>query len=172
MRINKITLRGLFIGLGVFALAGVVWAQDLTLTRIGVLSTVGVDYSIVNYSGSIPTFEGTASPSAQVLIRIKTSTDATVAASPSGIWKFTPGVLDAGSSTVEISSGLQSLSFALVFNATPSATPTATPTPIPDELPASGVWEYYLPAIGMGVVVLISGKKLKDKMMAWEGKKK
>lgn len=172
MKINKITLSGLFAGLGIFAIAGIVWAQDLTLTRIGVLSTIGVDYSVVNYSGGIPTFEGTASPSAQVLIRINTSTEATVAASPSGVWKFKPGVLDLGSSTVVISSGLQSLSLTLNFNATPSATPTVTPTPIPDELPASGVWEYYLPAIGLGFLVLFLGKNVKDRMMAWEGKSK
>lgn len=168
MKIKKIKLMGVLAGLGIFVLAGVAWAQDLTLTKIGVLSTIGVDYSIVNYSGTIPTFAGTASPSAQVLIRIKTSTEATMAASPSGAWQFTPGVLDMGGSTIVISSGLESLSLTLNFNATPSA----TPTPIPDELPASGVWEYYLPVVGLGFLVLFLGKNIKDRMMAWEGKRK
>ena len=148
-----------------------VMAIDLTLTRIGVLSTIGVDYSIVDYTGTIPTLEGTASPSAQVLIRIKTSTDATVAASPSGVWRFSPGVLDSGASSIVITSGGQSLAFVLNFNATPAATITPTPTPIPDELPATGVWEYYLPGVVGGILVLLLGKFIREKMIAWEGKK-
>lgn len=175
MKINRTKWVGLLVGLVGFVVVGVVWAQDLTLTKIGVLSTVGLDYSVVNHSGTIPSLEGTASPAAQVLIKIKTSTDATTAASPSGVWKFTPGVLDPGSNTIVITSGLQSISFVLNFNATvaatPTATPTAVPTPIPDELPATGVWEYYLPAIGVGFLVLFLGRNIKDRMLAWEGKK-
>lgn len=155
--------------LALFIFTGVVLAQELALTRIGVLSTVDVDYSNVVYSGAIPTFEGTASPSSVVYIKIKSSTDATTAASPSGVWQFTPGVLDAGVSAIQITSGSESLAFFLTFNATPSATPT--PTPIPTELPDAGVWEYYLPIIGMGLTVFFFGKFLKGKMMSWEGKR-
>lgn len=164
----------LLLGSILFLSAGVVFALDLTLTRVGVLSTVGVDYSLIDYTGTIPTFEGTASPSAQVRIKIKTSTDATIAASPSGVWKFTPGVLSAGSSSIVITSGTQSIAFVLNFNATPSATPTATATPtvIPTELPSSGEWEYFIPVIGMGLAVLFLGKYIKDRMLAWEGKKR
>ncbi len=156
-----------------FLFAGAVFAQDLTLTNIGVLSTIGVDYSNVIYSGAIPNLQGTASPSAVVYIKIKTSTDATVAASPSGTWQFKPGVLDKGVSAVEITSGTQTLTFSIEFNATAAATPTATPTATPatSELPAAGIWEYYLPIIGMGLTVFFFGKFLKDKMMSWEGKK-
>lgn len=154
-----------------FLSVGYVFAQELTLTRIGVLSTVGVDYSSVIYTGAIPTFEGTASPGATVLIKIKTSTDATVAASPSGVWQFTPGVLDPGTSAIVISSGEQSLAFLLTFNATPSPTLTVTPTPEVVVLPEAGVWEYYIPAFGLGIVVLFLGKWVREKMMAWEGRK-
>ena len=139
-----------FWGIVLFFSIGVVFAQDLSLTRVGVLSTVGVDYANISYTGAIPVMEGTASPSSIVNIKIKTSTDATLAASPSGNWSFTPGVLDPGISTIVISSGLQSITFNLNFNATPAATPTATPTSTPTELPAAGVWEYYLPIIGAG----------------------
>lgn len=150
-----------------------VLAIDLTLTRVGVLSTIGVDYSTINYSGTIPTLEGTASPSATVLIKIKTSTDSTISASSTGVWQFTPGVLDPGNNDILVTSGTQSLSFVLIFNATPSATPSATPTPTPEpELPASGVWGYYLPIVGMGLVIFFFGKFLKSQMMSWEGKKK
>lgn len=156
--------------LGLLALlltAKLTLAVSLTLTKIGVLSTVGVDYSTVNYTGGIPTLEGTASPSAQVLIKIKTSTDATMSASPSGAWSFTPGVLDPGSSTVLITSGTESLTFQLIFNATTSA----TPTPVPDELPETGIWENYVPLLVAGFLVLFAGKYIKDKMMAWEGRR-
>ena len=155
-----------------FFFVGDVFAQEFALTKIGVLSTVGVDYSNVIYSGAIPTLQGTATPSSIVYIKIKTSTDSTVAASPSGIWQFTPGVLDMGPSLVQITSGLASLSFTINFNATPSAAPTATVTPVPTELPSTGIWEYYLPIIGMGLTVFFFGKFLKDKMLSWEGKKK
>ncbi len=152
-----------------FLSAGYVFAVDLTVTKIGVLSTIGVDYSNVVYTGGIPTIEGTATPSATVLVKIKTSTDATVAASTSGIWQFTPGVLDPGPSTVVITSGSQSITFVIDFNATPSATPTATPAPEITELPESGVWEYYIPAFGLGIAVLFLGKWIREKMSAWEG---
>ncbi|HCX25989.1 MAG: hypothetical protein UX08_C0004G0031 [Candidatus Collierbacteria bacterium GW2011_GWB1_45_35] len=163
----------IILGSALFLSVGVVFAQELTLTKVGVLSTVGVDYSSIDYTGAIPTLEGTATPSAQVLIKIKTSTEATVAASPSGVWKFTPGVLSLGSSSIVITSGSQSISFSLNFNATPAATPTATatPTPIPEELPDAGVWEYYLPVIGAGILVLFLGKYIKEKMLSWEGRK-
>lgn len=155
----------------VFVFAGLVMAADLTLTKIGVLSTVGIDYSTVDYVGGIPTFEGTASPGAQVAVKIKTTTAYVMTASPSGIWQFVPTSLDAGSNAVVITSGEQSLAFVLNFNATPSATPTATPTAVvvPTELPDAGVWEYYLPAIGVGLLILFAGKYLKDKMHKWEG---
>ena len=160
-------------GLVLFLAVGVVYALGLTLTKVGVLSTVGVDYSLIDYTGAIPTLEGTATPSALVLIKIKTSTEATVAASPSGVWRFTPGVLSLGSSPIVITSGSQSISFTLNFNATPAAVPTATatPTPVPEELPDAGVWEYYLPVIGAGILVLFLGKYIKDKMLSWEGKR-
>jgi len=153
---------------------GMVFAQELSLTRVGVLSTVGVNYDNISYSGAIPVMEGTASPSSIVYIKIKTSTDATEAASPSGAWSFTPGVLDLGISAIVISSGLQAITFNLNFNATPAATPTATPTasPVPAELLATGVWEYYLPIVGMGLMILFFGKFLKKQMLFWEGRKR
>lgn len=170
MKLNSKILSGWLLGLLMLTIVKVAWAVNLTLTKIGTLSTVGVDYSTVNYTGGIPRFEGTASPAAQVSIRIKTSTDATTAASPSGVWNFTPGVLDAGSNAIVITSGSETLSLTLIYNATPAATPT--PTPLPEELPAAGIWEYYLPAFGAGFLVLFLGRYIKNKMLAWEGKKK
>ncbi len=162
-------LFGYLFGLSLFVFVGTVFAQDLTLTSVGVLSTVGVDYSNIEYTGTIPYFEGLATPSSQVLIKIKTSTDATVAASPSGKWSFTPGVLDKGNSSVTITSGGQTLAFVINFNATPAA--EVTPATVADELPEAGVWEYYLPALGGGLLVLYLGRYIKQRMSVWEGKK-
>lgn len=162
---------GLILALVFLTLAGSVRAIDLALTKIGSLSTIGVDYSIVNYSGGIPSFEGTASPGAQVLVRIKTSTDATTAASPSGVWKFLPGVMDPGGNQIVITSGSQTIAFVMNFNATPSSVPTATPTAVPAELPKSGEWEYFIPIVGAGLSILFLGRYIKGKMLAWEGKK-
>ncbi len=155
-----------------FSFVGLVMADNLTLTKVGVLSTVGIDYSTINYTGGIPTLEGTASPGAQVSVKIKTTVGYTTTASPSGIWQFVPASLDTGSNPIVITSGTQSLAFVLNFNATASATPTATPTAVPTELPSSGVWEYYLPVIGVGILVLFLGKYIKHKMHKWEGKVK
>jgi hypothetical protein len=170
---NKIKWLGAILASIVFSSAGLVMAANLALTKIGVLSTVGIDYSTVDYVGGIPTFEGTATPGAQVAIKIKTTISYVMTASPSGVWQFVPTSLDTGSNPIVITSGEQSLAFILNFNATPSATPTATPTAVvvPAELPSAGVWEYYLLVVGAGLLVLLLGKYVRDKMHKWEGKK-
>ncbi len=167
---NKIKGLGIALVLGMFFGVGVAMAEGLTLTRIGVLSTVGIDYSVVDYVGGVPLFEGTASPGAQVAVKIKATTNYVTTGSQSGIWQFVPAALDAGSNPIVITSGDQSLAFILNFNATISATPTATS--IPEELPSAGVWEYYLPVVGAGILILILGNQVKKRMYRWEGKVK
>lgn len=160
----------LFFGCFLFAFKKVVWAYDLTLTSVGNQSMLGTNYSLVNYQGSLPMLVGTASPSAQVGVKIKTVLSYT-SASTSGVWNFVPTSLDQGDNTVVISSGSQSLSFTLRFNATASAVPTATPSAMPDEsgeLPDSGVWEYYLPVIAVGLGAVWAGRYGKRWMQKWE----
>lgn len=145
-----------------------VLAYDLTLTAVGNQSTLGTDYSVVNFVGGVPTLTGTASPSAQVGININTVLQYTTA-STSGVWQYIPSSLNQGNNTVVLSSGTQSISFNLRFNATDSAT-TATPAALPteSELPGTGVWEYYIPAILMGLVVLGAGRYGRKWMQKWE----
>lgn len=164
MKKTIIVLAGL---LGSVLLTKNVWAYDLTLTSVGVLSTLGTNYSVVNYQGGIPTLIGTASPSAQVGVKIKTLLGYSTA-STSGIWQYVPATLDQGDNLVVISSGSQSVSFTLRFNATSSA--TVTPADLPDEsgLPDAGVWEYYLLAIGLGIGVYYLGRVGKERMQKWE----
>jgi|WetSurMetagenome_2_1015567.scaffolds.fasta_scaffold26493_2 hypothetical protein len=155
--------------LGLFIFTKPVWAYDLTLTSVGPLSTLGTSYSLVNYTGGVPTLTGTASPSASVGININTVLSYTTA-SVSGVWQYVPSALNQGDNTIVLSSGTQSITFTLRFNATTSGTTTATPAAIPDEasLPKTGVWEYYLPAIAAGLGVLCVGRYGRKWMQKWE----
>lgn len=154
--------------LGSFLLVRQAWAYDLTLTSVGPLSTLGTNYSVVNYSGGVPTLTGTASPSAQVGIKIKTLLNYTTA-STSGVWQYVPTTLDQGDNLIVITSGVQNISFTLRFNATVSGE-VATPAALSDEseLPDSGVWEYYLPAVAFGLGVFWVGRYGKKRMQKWE----
>jgi len=155
-----------------FGVARKVFAYDLVLTKVGTLSTAGVDYSVVSYSGtSIPALEGTATPSSQVGVKVGLVQGYTTAASGSGAWTFVPTALDTGSNTITLTSGIQTISFSLIYNASSSGTPTATPTPTPiDELPATGVGDKYIIFSILGVAVLFLGGYIKRRMNRWEGK--
>ncbi|HOX96486.1 MAG TPA: hypothetical protein PLI45_03855 [Candidatus Woesebacteria bacterium] len=144
-----------------------IFAYDLTLTAVGSQSTLGVDYSLVNYTGGVPTLTGTASPSAQIGVNINTLLRYTVA-STSGIWQFVPSALSEGDNTVVLSSGSQTISFILRFNSTESgeiATPAAL---MESELLDSGVWEYYIPAVFLGLLILGMGRFGRRWMQKWE----
>lgn len=164
----KKILLNIILFLGVFVFVRQVWAYDLTLTSVGALSTLGIDYSLVSYTGGIPTLTGTASPSAEVGIKIKTLLRYTTA-SVSGVWQFLPTTLDQGDNLIVISSGEQIVSFTLRFNATSSGS-VATPAAIPDEseLLDAGVWEYYIPAIAFGLGVYFLGRYGRRKMQILE----
>jgi hypothetical protein len=156
-----------FLGLLIFVKN--VLAYDLTLTSVGSQSTLGTDYSLVTYLGGVPTLSGTASPSAQVGVKIKTVLNYATA-SISGVWQYVPTTLDVGDNQIVLTSGTQSIAFVLRFNATASAT-VATPAALPVEadLPGAGVWEYYIPAIALGLGVFIVGRYGKRWMQNWDG---
>jgi len=151
--------------LSLFLLKEKVFGYDLTLTAVGTQSTLGTNYSVVNYYGGVPTLVGTASPSAQVGVKINTLLSY-ASASTSGVWQFVPNTLNQGENTVVITSGTQSISFLLNFNATASATPSA----LPDEstLLDAGVWQYYVPLIATGLGVYLLGVFGKKRMQKWE----
>lgn len=153
--------------LGMFIFVKNVLAYDLTLTGVGTQSTLGTDYSLVNYIGGIPTLVGTASPSAEVGVKIKTLLKYTTA-STSGVWEFVPTALDQGDNAIVISSGVQSIAFVLRFNSTSSAT-VATPTATPSTaLPDAGVWGYYIPALSLGLGVYFIGRYGRKWMKNWD----
>lgn len=140
-------------------------AYDLTLTKIGTLSTIGADYSLVSYVGSIPSLEGTATPAATVAVAINAVSVDVVAATASGVWTFTPTSLNMGDNSVVISSGSQSIDFVIRYNLT--TTPTASISAV-TELPDSGVWEGVVLVVVGGLGVLYFGHWLKKQMSVWE----
>jgi hypothetical protein len=174
MKTNKTSALGLLAVIMFFLTVSVVRAADLVLTKIGTLSTVGVDYSVVDYVGGIPLLEGTATPGAQVTVRINAITGYATAASPSGIWQFIPTSLNTGTNTVTITALPISIPFVLSFNTitpTPTATPTATIVPS-SVLPETGVWENMVLVMIAGLAVVFLGKYIGERMQAWEGRKK
>lgn len=152
----------------VFGMVGFVYAYDLTLTKIGTLSTIGADYSLVSYTGSIPGMEGTATPAATVSVKVNTTTTNVVAATSSGIWTFTPTSLNSGDNTIVITSGTQTLNFVIRYSTTTTTTTVSTASSTVTELPESGVWENILFGILAGVGVIGFGGWVKRKMHIWE----
>ncbi len=153
---------------------GVVWAYDLTLTKIGTLSTIGADYTLVSYVGAVPSLEGTATPAATVSVKVNSTTSNTIAATTSGIWTFTPAALNAGDNLITITSGTQSIIFTIRYSAT--VTPTAsisaaiTTTTAETTLPETGTWENILYGVLAGVGVWFLGRYVKKEMHKWEGR--
>lgn len=160
-----------FLIIFIFGLAGFVYAYDLTLTKIGTLSTIGADYSLVSYTGSIPGLEGTATPAATVAVKVNTTTTNVIAATSSGIWSFTPTSLNSGDNTVVITSGTQSLNFVLRYSATTTTTVVSTASSEVTELPESGAWENILFGILAGFGIIGFGGWVKRKMHIWENGK-
>lgn len=159
------------LGVFLFLLATkVVLAYDLTLTKIGTLSTIGADYSLVSYTGAVPGLEGTATPAAIVSVKVNSVSMAVLAATTSGVWSFTPTTLSAGDNLITVSSGLQSIVFTIRYNAS-VVTPTATPAAEITTLPESGVWENIIYGVLFGVAVWVAGRVIKSKMHKWEGGK-
>ena len=152
----------------IFLLVSPVLAFDLTLTKIGTMSTIGADYSLVSYVGAIPTLEGTATPAATVSIKINTTSVATMAATVSGVWNLLPATLNTGDNTIVITSGTQSLNFVLRYNSGVTPTPTATSSAGVTALPATGTWEYITLGLGGGLGIWFLGREAKKRMKFWE----
>lgn len=148
--------------------ASPVWAYDLTLTKIGSMSTIGADYSLVSYIGAVPALEGTATPAAQVAVKIQTATAYVIAATASGVWTYTPTSLSTGDNTVTITSGTQQLSFVLRFNSTATSAATSTSSASITALPETGPRELLIIGSIAGVGVWYLGRYLKKRMYRWE----
>lgn len=140
------------------------WAAYLTLTRIGTLSTAGLNYSTYTVTGAVPDFSGTATPSALVAVTVNAVT-ATTSANLSGVWAVIPNNIVTGNNSVSIASGNEVISFILSY--TPSAIPTPTLTPeiaTVSSLPKSGGYTWPLVIVLTGVGVFLVGRKIRGKV--------
>jgi hypothetical protein len=136
------------------SLASVVWAASLSVTKIGTMTITGPMPSTYTYTGSMPEFVGTASPSADVIFQVNSSPTSLVA-DVSGGWSYLPTNLISGTNDIVISSGVESISFVLTY----SATATASATQLPDVLPEAGVGTLALVGIlGGSSLFLLAGK--------------
>lgn len=150
--------------------ASPVFAYDLTLTKIGTMSTIGADYSLVSYTGVIPGFEGTATPAAQVTVKVNALSMSVIAATTSGVWNFTPTSLSSGDNAITVASGTQLINFVIRYNATAVPTITASPsaTTLVTALPESGAWENIVYGALAGVGVIGFGYWVRRRMRIWE----
>jgi len=156
---------------GMFLLTSPVLAYDLTLTKIGTMSTIGADYSLVSYIGAIPALEGTATPAAQVAVTINTATAYVIAATASGVWQYLPTVLSAGDNNILVVSGTQKFDFILRYNSTATialAPIVATSSTAITTLPQTGALEYVVFGLVAGAVVWYLGRDVKRRMRVWE----
>ncbi|MFC1622338.1 Ig-like domain-containing protein [Patescibacteria group bacterium] len=118
-----------------FAMSPFVFAGNLSLTKIGALDTTGKDYAEWWYTGTNPTFQGTADAGSTVDITIGEDT-MSVTASGDGVWSYATS-LDQGDYGVSIKSGEDNISFTLHtgqglpenFGVTTDTSESTTPVP-------------------------------------------
>ncbi len=152
--------------------ASKVFAYDLTLTKIGTLSTIGADYSLVAYTGAIPGLEGTATPAASVTVIVNSTASSVLAATASGVWSFTPATLKTGDNQVTLLSGTQTINFIIRYSpTTTTTTTTSTSSSSVTSLPEAGVWENVAISVVLGVAVFYLGGLVRRKMHIWENGK-
>lgn len=162
MKMNKL----MFFLVGLAFLFGVekVWAVDLVLTRVGETVVVGTPSTAYSVVGAIPQIAGTATPSSYVSISVN-AIPASVSAAVSGVWVFTPTNLVSGINTVSIANNAGLISFYLSYTpATVSATPTTMPEVTEGDLLGAGSWEKPFMFVALGLLVLIVGEKVKERI--------
>lgn len=153
-------------------------ALALTIDTIGTTEVPDGTTTSWYYTGSNPTFTGTAAPSAAVTINIDDASFTTTANS-SGAWTYTPTILNESVTyLIELTSGTDSISFDLDITAADSDTDTSTASSslssstsilsskggtvsgsveLPDSLPQSGNFRETIGVISAGIVLMVGG---------------
>lgn len=128
------------------------FAATLTLTKIGALDLGGKTYSEWWYTGTKPTFVGSAANNATVAIKIGENSS-TVTANASGIWTYYAAI-DKGDYKITVTSGTETLSFTLHLgqtmpdNAVSQTSVSATGTP------STGFNQFVGITFGFGIILL------------------
>lgn len=149
----------------------------LTIDTIGSTEVPDGNTSSWYYTGSNPTFSGTATASAPVTIKIDTATFTTTA-NASGAWTYTPTTLtQTANYAIVITSGTDTISFDLdltssgadTYSSTTTASSSATSlsttkggtmsgsVSLPSTLPQSGGLQETIMTVGAGMVLMVGG---------------
>lgn len=124
---------------------------SLQLNRIGSLDLDGNMYSEWWYTGSKPTFYGTAEVSSTVTVKVD-GTEATTSADGSGNWTYYLDK-DAGDYAIEIVQGAENVSFTLYLGQSlPDGSVESTEST--SSVPATGFDQYIALMLGVGVILL------------------
>ncbi|NTU47175.1 hypothetical protein HGA88_06120 [Candidatus Roizmanbacteria bacterium] len=130
-----------------------VQAASLQLTHIGTLDTGGKTYTHWWYSGTQPTFGGTADPNSQLSVTLDADTK-TVSADGQGNWSYTaPTPLSSADHQVKFTSGGQTVSFTLTIGSSMPQNAGSNTNQLPtagNALPLVGVFSAALLFIFMG----------------------
>jgi len=124
---------------------------SLTLDKIGVLDTSGVSYTEWWYTGSNPTFYGTADANAAVSVAVN-DTDFSVTADGDGNWNYNAG-FDGGDHTVSFSSGGETIAFTLhLSQGVPEDVDGTTEATV--SVPDTGTTHLYLLVGSLGLIAV------------------
>ena len=152
-------------------------AAFLSLNKISGTSVVGLDYSLVSYTGPMPILEGMATPGAVVSITINSVSTSSATATASGGWIFVPTSLKTGANTILLTSGSEKISFVVQYtpiSATVTAAPTvtsaasSTSTSTSATLPSTGMFENTIMIIGGGLILFVLGWATRKYFHYWE----
>lgn len=129
------------------------YAASLSLNRIGSLDLGGNMYPEWWYTGTKPTFYGTAQESSEVTVSVDGS-ESNVNADSSGNWTYYLDK-DSGDYSIVISQGEASISFVLhLGQSVPEDLGSMESSESTSSVPSTGSHQYIALAFGIGVVLL------------------
>ena len=146
VKIKSLVVLVLFVLTPIYSLGA-----SLQLNRIGSLDLGETMYSEWWYTGSKPTFYGTAEESSTVTVSVD-GTEATTSADASGNWTYLLDK-DAGDYVIVITQGSENVSFTLHLGQSLSDG-TVESTESTSTVPETGLDQYLALMLGVGVILL------------------
>lgn len=147
----RLTASLLTLLVALFCMTGLSLADSLTLTKIGALDTAGKTYPEWWYTGTNPTFYGTADNGNTVTLKVSDKTYETTT-NTEGKWDI-PAVLAAGDYSVFLTSGDAHYNFALHLGKDSTGTTSQT-SGSTSSVPATGGEQTTALTLGLGVSLL------------------
>ncbi|HLD51099.1 hypothetical protein A3K34_01755 [candidate division WWE3 bacterium RIFOXYC1_FULL_40_10] len=130
------------------------FAADFALTKIGAMDLGGKMYSEWWYTGTFPTFFGTGTPDATIVLTMQGDSYQTKVNS-SGDWSYSTN-LPKGDFPIELVQDTQKISFTLhLGQSVPTTTPATTTTPeTTSTVPDTGIDQIASIAFASGIILL------------------